>query len=104
MNKGRYGHASTVFFLKSEENVIVAGGCNGKGEVEESVEMYSLNKNRWTHLQNLPTPRIYFTLQVDSVSQWNNKNSLFSSKKLHFVLSEATPLEIGETRSLHHLE
>ena len=41
MNKGRYGHASTVFFLKSEENVIVAGGCNGKGEVDRHVPAYT---------------------------------------------------------------
>ena len=69
MNNGRYGHASAALFLKGEEYVIVAGGCNGRGEIQASVEVYIINKNIWTNLQNLPTPRIYFTLQVDSLSQ-----------------------------------
>ena len=109
MTKGRYGHAITVFFLKGEENVIVAGGCNGKGEVEESVEMYSLRKNSWILLQNLPTPRIYFTLQVDSLLQHETIKTVFSGQRnytlccwrLHHWREEG---EGVPRRGLRHLE
>ena len=89
MENGRYGHASVVFYFESDENVIVAGGCNGQGEIQLSVEMYSMNKNIWTNVQNLPTARIYFTLQVDNtkrtIKQYNQS----------FQVEETTVCAVG---------
>ena len=73
MERGRYGHASAVFLLEGAENVIAAGGCDGKGEVQDSVEMYSIKNDIWTMLQNLRTPRIYFALQVENVYKRKRK-------------------------------
>ena len=73
MERGRYGHASAVFLLEGAENVLVAGGCDGKGEVQDSVEMYSIKNDIWTMLQNLRTPRIYFALQVENVYKRKRK-------------------------------
>ena len=95
MSKGRYGHASAVLDLQGEEKVIVAGGCDGEGEVQASVEMYSTNKDSWAMGPDLLTPRIYFALQVEKPgnSRSNNLDSFLRSKAHQFVLLEATKLE-----------
>ena len=94
MKNGRYGHASAVLDPQGEEKVIVAGGCDGEGEVQASVEMYSTNKDSWAMGPDLLTPRIYFVLQVENPANSNdNSNSFLRSKAHQFVLSEATKLE-----------
>ena len=94
MKNGRYGHASAVLDLQGEEKVIVAGGCDGGGEVQASVEIYSLYKDSWKMGPGLLTPRIYFVLQVENPANSNdNSNSFLRSKAHQFVLLEATKLE-----------
>ena len=94
MKNGRYGHASAALNLQGEEKVIVAGGCDGGGEVQASVEIYSMDKDSWTMGPDLLTPRIYFVLQVENpgISD-DNLYSLLRSKAHQFVLLEATKLE-----------
>ena len=59
----RYGHASTRIQLQSE-CVIVAGGYNNQGQVQASVELFSFTTGVWTHLEDLPKSRVFFSLQV----------------------------------------
>ena len=59
----RYGHASATIQLQSE-CVIVAGGYNKQGQVQASVELFSFVSGVWTPLDDLPKPRVYFSLQV----------------------------------------
>ena len=99
MSKGRYGHASAVLNLQGEEKVIVAGGCDGGGEVQASVEIYSMDKDSWTMGPDLLTPRIYFALQVENTGINNNSNSFFRSKIHQFVLLEATIVDTWEKGS-----
>merc|ERR1712192_224119 len=49
---------------------IVAGGWSKQGhtlKAQASVESYSLTKDRWIELASLPSPRVYFSLQVTDV-------------------------------------
>ena len=74
MKNGRYGHASAVLDLQGEEKVIVAGGCDGEGEVQASVEMYDIDKDSWAMGPDLLTPRIYFALQVENPGNSRSNN------------------------------
>ena len=64
MSKPRYGHASCRLVVEGEERVVVAGGWDLRGRAQASVEMYSVSQERWRGLQNMPSPRVYFTLEV----------------------------------------
>ena len=64
MHNPRYGHASCVFSHGQAEQVIVAGGWNQFDEVQASVELFDIEKKTWTELTNMPSPRVYFSLQV----------------------------------------
>jgi hypothetical protein len=64
MNYGRYAHSSTRLIIDKEESVMVAGGWNIKGRVQDTVEVYSLRQQFWREQQHLPSPRVLFTLQV----------------------------------------
>ena len=44
--------------------VIVAGGWNQFDKVQASVELFDIKENTWTELKNMPSPRVYFSLQV----------------------------------------
>ena len=64
MLNGRYGHASSSIVSGFQENVIVAGGWDEQGNIQASVELYGVRDNHWTKLQDMPSPRVLFTLQV----------------------------------------
>ena len=67
MNHGRYAHSSCSLTQDNQEIVIVAGGWSSQGEAQSSVEMYSFSKQLWTRCSSLPSPRVYFSLQVKKV-------------------------------------
>ena len=58
----RYGHASSRVVLEEQDLVIVAGGWASLGRAQDTAEIY--RQNSWRPLQNMPTARVYFTLQV----------------------------------------
>ena len=64
MSKPRYGHASCRLVVEGEERVVVAGGWDLRGRAQASVEMYSVSQERWGGLQDMPSPRVYFILEV----------------------------------------
>jgi len=64
MQNPRYGHASCVFASGQTEKVIVAGGWNQLDKVQASVELFDIKENTWTELKNMPSPRVYFSLQA----------------------------------------
>ena len=64
MRYGRYAHSSCSFTQDKEERVIVAGGWSEQGKAQASVEIYSFSKEQWIEFTSLPSPRVYFTLQV----------------------------------------
>ena len=64
MLNSRYGHASSMIFLNYDQHVIVAGGYDSQHKPQDSVEIYNVHENNWTPLESLPTPRVYFSLQV----------------------------------------
>ena len=68
MNHGRFAHSSCSFIQDKEERVIVAGGWSEQGRAQASVEIYNLTKDRWIELTSLPSPRVYFSLQVTNIS------------------------------------
>ena len=65
MQKGRFCHSSAATTLGNKECVLVAGGWDDKGKPSTSVELFSVDKNSWEHLDPLPSPRVDFTLQVN---------------------------------------
>ena len=64
MKYGRYAHSSCSLIQEKEERVIVAGGWSGQGRAQASVEIYSFSKEQWIEFTSLPSPRVYFSLQV----------------------------------------
>ena len=64
MLSSRYAHASSPIYLHDEEYVIVAGGYDNLHKPQVTVEIYNVYENIWTLLENLPTPRVHFSLQV----------------------------------------
>ena len=68
MRYGRYAHSSCSFTQDKEERVIVAGGWSEQGKAQASVEIYNFRKERWIELTSLPSPRVYFFLQVSNKS------------------------------------
>ena len=64
MSSPRYGHASCCLVVEGEEKVMVAGGWDLKGRVQATVELYSLSKDKWYQLEDMLSPRVYFSLQV----------------------------------------
>ena len=64
MRYGRYAHSSCSFTQDKEERVIVAGGWSEQGRAQASVEIYSVLKEQWKDFTSLPSPRVYFSLQV----------------------------------------
>ena len=64
MLSSRYGHASSRIGSAQEEFVIVAGGWDSRGAAQSKVELYSVKQDAWNKLQDMPSPRVLFTLQV----------------------------------------
>ena len=64
MHHGRIGHAAARVVIDKEEQVIVAGGWDSFGAIQNTVEIYSVSRDSWTLLPNLPIPRADFALQV----------------------------------------
>ena len=64
MSNPRYGHASCCLVVEGSEKVMVAGGWDLKGRVQATVELYSLSRDMWYQLEDMLSPRVYFTLQV----------------------------------------
>ena len=64
MLNGRLCHASVATMVGGEESVLVAGGWTTDGEASSSVELFSVKRNRWKLMQDLPSPRVDFALQV----------------------------------------
>ena len=60
----RYGHASSRIGFGKEESVIVAGGWDSRGVAQSKVELYIVKQDTWRQLQDMPSPRVLFTLQV----------------------------------------
>ena len=72
MKYGRFGHSSCRIIQDEEESVIVAGGWREEEgnflKAQSSVEIYNFRKERWIELTSLPSPRVYFFLQVSDKS------------------------------------
>ena len=64
MLNSRYAHASSLIFLNDEQCVVVAGGYDSLHHPQNTVELYNVHENIWTQLENLPTPRVLFSIQV----------------------------------------
>ena len=67
MKHGRFAHSSCNFVQDEEEFVIVAGGWGVEGDTlraQAFVEIYNLSEAHWRELTSLPSPRVYFSLQV----------------------------------------
>ena len=65
MIHGRYGHSSVKLHVDGDEHVVVAGGFQlQRREVQASVELYNVRRDQWVELEDLPSPRVYFSLQV----------------------------------------
>lgn len=64
MHHGRIDHAAARVVIDKEEQVIVAGGWDSFGAIQKTVEIYSLSRDSWTLLPNLPVARTDFVLQV----------------------------------------
>ena len=64
MLSSRYGHASSRISSAQEESVIVAGGWDSRGAAQSKVELYIVKQDTWKQLQDMPSPRVLFTLQV----------------------------------------
>ena len=64
MKHGRIGHGGVTVVVNQEEQVVVAGGWDAVGQIQDSVEMFSMKTKAWRMLQPLPTPRTDFILQV----------------------------------------
>ena len=67
LKNGRLGHAAAGFSLGGEEVVVVAGGWDKNNMALASVELYSVKRNQWLEVKEMPTPRVDFSLQVQSV-------------------------------------
>ena len=64
MKHGRFSHSSCILIQDKEERVLVAGGWSEQGRAQASVEIYSVLKEQWKDFTSLPSPRVYFSLQV----------------------------------------
>ena len=64
MIHARYGHAASRVTVGQEEYVMVAGGWTSQAQAQDTVELYSTDRDQWQHLDSLPSPRVHFTLQV----------------------------------------